>query len=62
MGKQVSKQDYNTLIYTEIFNVKAKSWSPLRKQILKDFECKNHKILCCDTITMSKSTDKCVQL
>lgn len=27
-----------SLIYTEIFNVKAKSWSPLGKQILKDFK------------------------
>lgn len=30
-----------SLIYTEIFNVKAKSWSPLGKQILKDFKCIN---------------------
>lgn len=45
MGKQVSKQDYITLIYTEIFNVKAKSWSPLGKQILKDFECKTQQNL-----------------
>jgi len=35
MGKHVSKQDYITLIYTEIFNAKAKSWSPLGKRILK---------------------------